>query len=57
MNRLKGNELLKFESVQKWISSLDHMSIQRGKDGLLKMLRQCDLAGCGNTPMKVPFMI
>ena len=33
---LKGDILLKFESVQKWIESLDHMTIQRGKDGLTK---------------------
>lgn len=36
MYRLKGDELLKFESVQKWIDSLDHMATQRGKDGLTK---------------------
>ena len=36
MNQLKGNKLLKFESVQKWINSLDNMAIQRGKDGLTK---------------------
>lgn len=33
---MKGDKLLKFESVQKWIDSLDHMAVQRGKDGLTK---------------------
>ena len=33
---MKGDELLKFESVQKWIDSLDQTSNQRGKDGLTK---------------------
>jgi len=36
VNELKGDELLKFESVQNWISSLDQMAVQRGKDGLTK---------------------
>jgi hypothetical protein len=33
---LKGDKLLKIESVQKWLNSLDQMATQRGKDGLTK---------------------
>jgi len=36
VNELKGDELLKFESVAKWLESLDQTAIQRGKDGLTK---------------------
>ena len=31
---MKGEQLLKFESVKNWIESLNQMAISRGKDGL-----------------------
>ena len=33
---MKGDELLKFESVQNWVNSLDQTANQRGKSGLTK---------------------
>jgi len=33
---LKGEQLLKFESVKNWVDSLNQMAINRGKDGLTK---------------------
>ena len=36
MNVLRGDKLLKFESVQNWIDSLDQMAKIRGKKGLSK---------------------
>ena len=36
MKQLKGDELLKYESVQNWVNSLDSSASRRGKDGLSK---------------------
>lgn len=36
VNVLKGEELLKYKSIQTWLNSLDQMAVQRGKDGLTK---------------------
>jgi len=36
VNELKGDKLLKFESVANWIESLDQTASNRGKDGLTK---------------------
>ncbi len=36
VNGLKGDELLKFESVQNWLNSLDQIAKNRGKKGLSK---------------------